>query len=99
MTCQVKHGEEGELILEGDLQHDEAVYIESEGRAHMYGRKCMVVDLSGLTQIDSAALSVFLSWERYGREEKVGVILRKPGKQLISLMKLSGVDHLLTVER
>ncbi|WP_461538066.1 STAS domain-containing protein [Spongorhabdus nitratireducens] len=98
MSCQIHHGAEGELILEGDLQHDQAVYVEAEGRAHMHGRKRMIVDLSGLTRIDSAALSVFLSWTRYGREHQVGVILRKPCSQLLSLVTLSGIDDLLVLE-
>ena len=60
------------------------------------GARAVIIDLSGLTQVDTAALTVLLSLTRQGR--KRGVVLRWKGMPaaLLELAKLSSVDYLLT---
>ena len=60
------------------------------------GARAVIIDLSGLTQVDTAALTVLLSLTRQGR--KRGVVLRWKGMPaaLLELAKLSSVDDLLT---
>jgi ABC-type transporter Mla MlaB component len=60
------------------------------------GARSVIIDLSGLTQVDTAALTVLLSLTRQGR--KRGVVLRWKGMPaaLLELAKLSSVDELLT---
>lgn len=55
-----------------------------------------VFDLGGVTEVDSAAVSVMLAWRRAARAAGGRLELRNLSPKLRSLTRLYGVDALLT---
>jgi phospholipid transport system transporter-binding protein len=53
------------------------------------------IDLSGLEQVDSAALSVLLSWQRKARSESAAIKVTNVPPSLCSLADVYGVRDLI----
>ncbi len=59
------------------------------------GRSRLVVDLSAVEAVDSAAVSLLLSWLREARRRNVTLCFNSIPENLISLARLYGVADLL----
>lgn len=70
-----------------------------EGRARMQGAGSVVVDLSGVTEVDSSSISMLLQWLREAATR--GHTLRVTGvpENMRSLATLYGVDELLPYQQ
>jgi phospholipid transport system transporter-binding protein len=82
------------LSLSGPLTVATAGELASAGQAHVTAGD-VVVDLSGVTQVDSAALALLLSWTRAanGAGRKLSIVAAPPA--LLSLAALYDVDAIL----
>jgi phospholipid transport system transporter-binding protein len=79
---------------EGPITLDEALAARRDGEAAI-ADGCRMIDLSGVTQVDSSALSVLLAWRRYALNLGVVVETRNPPASLIGLIDLYGVRELI----
>ncbi len=82
-----------ELRLSGALTIANAVALCEEGKQQLNGD--MVVDLAGVTEVDSTALSVLFEWRRAAQEKKVHVSFRNLPDSMQSLAALYGVADLV----
>ena len=82
------------LSLSGPLTVATAGDLASEGREHVVAAD-MVVDLSGVTQVDSAALALLLGWIRASRNAGRRLTIDQPPPALVSLASLYDVDTIL----
>lgn len=55
----------------------------------------LVIDLSGLTRVDSAGLAVLLEWMVLARAESQQIRFANLPGQLLGIARVSGVDRLL----
>jgi len=88
--------ENGIAYLEGDLTLDQAVRFMEEGERLLAGG-VTVFDLSGLGQVDSAALSLFLNWRRSALAQGRAIGFKNPPASLLNLAKLYGVAELVNL--
>lgn len=51
------------------------------------------VDLSRVSNTDSAGLALMIEWIRYARSKRTPLRFKKIPKQLLNLAKLSGLDN------
>ncbi len=79
---------------EGRITLDEAVAVRRDGEAAL-ADGCVVMDLSGITQTDSSALSVLLAWRRHALNRGAQLEMRNLPASLQSLIDLYGVRALL----
>ncbi len=82
------------LSLSGPLTVATAGDLAGEGLAHVSAGD-VVVDLSGVTQVDSAALALLLSWVRAARIAGHRLSIDQPPAALVSLASLYDVDSIL----
>jgi phospholipid transport system transporter-binding protein len=82
-----------ELRLAGALTIASAVALCEEGKQQLNGD--MVIDLAGVTEVDSTALSVLFEWRRTAREKNVQVSFRNLPDSMKSLAALYGVADLV----
>lgn len=89
------------FTLSGSLTQREAPRVLREGEAQLgqareAGAATLHVDCAGLSQVDSSALAVLLSWQRTA--QAVGIALEIAGapEALSNLATLYGVESLLT---
>ncbi|TAL47083.1 MAG: STAS domain-containing protein [Methylovulum sp.] len=60
--------------------------------AFLSSAKEITVDLSGVSNTDSAGLALMIEWIRYARGKRTPLRFKKIPKQLLNLAKLSGLD-------
>ncbi|MDR1853943.1 MAG: STAS domain-containing protein [Azoarcus sp.] len=85
----------------------EAAVVKLDGELTMrtvaasYGRALpqgdCVLDLGGVSEVDSSALALLLSWLRRARASGVKLELRALPAPLLALARLYGVDALLPI--
>ncbi len=59
----------------------------------------VVIDASGLQQLDTSALAVLLECRRLAQAWGKGFELKRPPEKLAALARLYGVDELLALKR
>ena len=82
-----------ELRLSGALTLANAVEVCEEGKPHINGD--VVVDLAGVTEVDSTALSVLFEWRRAAQARNARVSFRNLPDSMKSLAALYGVSDLV----
>lgn len=86
------------LSLSGPLTIATVAALVEAGREHVAGGD-RVVDLSGVTQVDSAALALLLSWQRSARAAGRQLSIDRAPVALVSLASLYDVDSILSLAR
>lgn len=82
------------LAIAGPLTVDSARAILEEGSAHLGEIK--TIDLAGVTEVDSSAVSVILEWQREAaRRSNAGLRFENLPGNLRNLVDLYGVAELI----
>ncbi|HRP96684.1 MAG TPA: STAS domain-containing protein [Rhodocyclaceae bacterium] len=87
----------GALKVEGAVTMWSAARQLAEGRERLHAGD-LVVDFSGVSEADSAALGVLLDWCRVARTAGHALTIRGLPTGLRSLADLYGISELLPVE-
>ncbi len=86
--------QDGVAYPEGPITLVEAVHVRLDGDAAL-ASGCDVIDLAGITQVDSSALSVLLAWRRNALNSNRQLVLRNPPANIHSLIELYGIGELI----
>jgi phospholipid transport system transporter-binding protein len=91
------HSEGSQLIVSGPVTYDNVVKVMQTGVAAM-DQHDLVIDLSKITTVDSAAVSLLLEWVRaaQARDRQLGFI--NLPENLASLVELYDVTALLPID-
>jgi phospholipid transport system transporter-binding protein len=88
---------DGRCTVQGPVTVDNVVTLLEQGREQLTSATT-TIDLSGVTEVDSSALSLLLEWRRdAARSGRTLRFAKLPGN-LQSLAKLYGVTELLSAE-
>lgn len=82
-----------ELRVSGALTLATALALCESGKAQLDAD--MVIDLKGVTEVDSTALSVLFEWRRTALQKKLKVSFRNLPDSMVSLASLYGVADLV----
>ncbi|MCE8014620.1 STAS domain-containing protein [Halomonas sp. MCCC 1A17488] len=86
------------LAVSGDVDFEIAAPLAEAGRAWLADQAAgarVVLDLGGVEQVSSAALSVLLEWARQARAAGVEIDQVKLSAPLARLTRVAGLDALL----
>ena len=87
------------LRLEGELDTATARELRAAlATAMATDATAVVLDLSGLSFIDSTGIAVFLAACHQAESHGRSFTLRHPGRMVLKVLHLTGVDRLLAVE-
>lgn len=93
----LKAGSHG-LMVQGDVDFDTAAALAGAGSAWLRGQPAgslVVLDLTGIERVSSAALSVLLEWMRHARSMGVVIQSVELSTPLLQLTAVAGLDALL----
>ena len=92
--------ESGALVLDGELTFDTVpeIYRETSRWLPMNSR-FRSVDLSSVTRVDSAGLSLLLDWQASAQLRQRLLQFDNPSLELVRLAALCGADALLGFDR
>lgn len=82
------------LILSGGLVLDSICRVEREHAARL-AEPDLCIDLSGISDVDSTAISLLLQWRREAAAAGRQMQLLRPAPSLLSLAALYGVEDFL----
>ena len=80
--------------LAGPVTMENVTTVLAEGNV-LFKTPRVVVDLSAVTEVDSAAVSLLLEWRRAAEKENRSVEFENVPANLESLAELYGVSHLI----
>ena len=87
------------LRLEGELDTATARELRAALATAMAGdASSVVLDLAGLSFIDSTGIAVFLAAAHQAESQGRSFSLRDPGRMVLKVLRLTGVDRLLSVD-
>jgi phospholipid transport system transporter-binding protein len=96
--CRLEQTGDGRYALLGDLGIESAAGLLRRGEAAFSGQPEITVDLSGVTDADSAGLAVLIEWVRGARGEGRQIRFLGMPARLGDLARIGGVNELLPVE-
>lgn len=82
------------LRVAGPMVIDAASVLKRDGDQAVAGGAA-IIDLAGVTDADSSAVAVLLSWVRVARERRTAIGIINPPDSIRSLAALYGVSDLL----
>ena len=85
------------IVVSGPVTLANVAQLLEEGRRH-FAEGAATVDLSEVTEMDSALLALSLAWLREAREAKRDLTFANPPEALQTLSRLYGVEALLPVK-
>ena len=87
----------GQFKLHGLVNFATSAVIEEQGARLLLksGDDCWEIDLKGISQADSSALSVFLSWIRLAQENQKSICFAGMPDELKALAQVCGIQQLL----
>ena len=95
MTADVIRREGGELSVERSITIDNVVSVVANGVA-LFDEEDVTIDLGGVTEADSAAVSLLLEWRREAARRCLQIRFLNTPQNLQSLMQLYGVSELMS---
>jgi len=90
------------IALAGPVTLANVAEVLAEGRRHLdEGRRrqdegVRVIDLAGVTEMDSALLALLLAWLRDAQQRGRALEIANPPESLRTIARLYGVDELLS---
>jgi anti-sigma B factor antagonist len=94
--------DEGDALLflagEVDLSHVDALWRAASSALATTPRR-LVLDVSAVTFLDSAILGVLIRINRAADDLGKGFTLRRPSPLVLRLLRLTGLESLISVER
>jgi phospholipid transport system transporter-binding protein len=88
---------DGRCTVQGPVTANNVVSLLAQGAERFTGPRVMV-DLSGVTEVDSSALSLLLEWRREAVRNGREILYRNLPASLKSLAELYGVTELISDE-
>lgn len=85
---------DGVAYPEGPITLAEAVRVREDGESALLAG-CAMIDLAGVSHVDSSVLSVLLAWRRMALNSERPFELRNPPANILSLIDLYGVGELI----
>ena len=84
----------GRCAVQGPLTMDCATAVLEES-TRLFQSPDITVDLAAVTEVDSAAVSLLLEWQRAARRENRAIHFVNVPANLLSLARLYGVSELI----
>jgi anti-sigma B factor antagonist len=89
---------ESVVVLAGELDLADAPAVSSQLQAAAGPDGRVVVDLHGVTFIDSTAIGALVGVQRVLKERGGTLVLRRPSRAVARLLELTALDRLFEIE-
>jgi phospholipid transport system transporter-binding protein len=87
------------VYLGGELSFATASRLLEQMKGHLPGEGDLILDLTGVTRADSAALALMLEWLDQARRQGRPIRFRGVPQALLNIARFSNVLNLLPLER
>ncbi|MBR9906855.1 STAS domain-containing protein [Pseudidiomarina donghaiensis] len=96
--CELQCSDGGRVVLSGQLTRNTVPAIWANRRNWLAGeQEALTVDLEGVEKVDSAGVAMLLQVKRALRNTQRDLLIVNANQQFKAMLKVSGVDALLTL--
>ncbi|MHB1947921.1 MAG: STAS domain-containing protein [Gammaproteobacteria bacterium] len=81
------------LQVSGDIDFGSVVSLWNESLPLIAASQKVVVDLSRVKSVNSAALALMLEWMKYAKRECKTILFQNLPKQLVSIATVAGIGN------
>lgn len=99
MTFEIKAIAEGRVCLQGDLNFSNTPQVEKLGCKIIDKNPALIFDLRQVTSSDNSCLALLTAWARYAKHQHKSISFTNITKQVLDLMRVSGLVDLLPIEK
>jgi phospholipid transport system transporter-binding protein len=89
---------ENSLRVSGDLSFKTVPEFVSSNKNLFSSANSIDVDLSNVSRADSAGVALLIEWQRQAQKQKKSICFINIPSQMLSIVRLSGVDDLLSLK-
>jgi len=93
--CRLQAAGDGRYLLQGDLGFPTVAAVLRHSEREFAGLQRVEVDLSQLTDADSAGLALLIEWTREARAAGREIVFRGMPARLEAIARISGVADML----
>ncbi|MDO9270694.1 MAG: STAS domain-containing protein [Methylobacter sp.] len=83
----------GHFVIDGDLTFATIDKQTLKSFSFLKAAKEVTIDLSRVSNTDSAGLALMIEWIKYSRHNRTQIAFKNIPEQLLNLAKLSGFDQ------
>lgn len=83
----------GHFVIDGDLTFATIDKQTLKSFSFLKAAKEITIDLSRVSNTDSAGLALMIEWIKYSRQSRTQIAFKNIPEQLLNLAKLSGFDQ------
>ncbi len=83
----------GHFVIDGDLTFATIDKQTLKSFSFLKAAKEVTIDLSRVSNTDSAGLALMIEWIKYSRQNRTQIAFKNIPEQLLNLAKLSGFDQ------
>lgn len=83
----------GRFVIDGDLTFATIDKQTLKSFSFLKAAKEVTIDLSRVSNTDSAGLALMIEWIKYSRHNRTQIAFKNIPEQLLNLAKLSGFDQ------
>jgi len=94
-NAELQVTDDGQVRITGPLGFATAGQLLESSSDMFAGHDSLLVDLSGVTSVDSAALALLIEWLRMAQQCKCTIRFAAVPEKLLAIAKLSGVDDII----
>lgn len=98
LTVEVRTGATTTIVLTGDLDPATAPRLQAAIDDHADGAQAIVLDLAGVSFLDSSGLRVLVAANEALRGRGIALTLRSPSDNVRRLLDLTGLGEIIAVE-
>ena len=92
------HCKDNKIVVQGSITIDNVVTMTQQGIALFKDNRLSVLDLSKITDVDSAVISMLLEWLREARKIDLRLQFANITDSLASLIQLYGIAELIPTD-
>jgi phospholipid transport system transporter-binding protein len=92
--AEVYAREDGRLAVSGAVTIQDVAVVMEQGIA-LFDRKELAIDLGGVTEVDSSAVSLLLEWKREALRRGRHLLFANIPQKLWTLLRLYGISELM----
>jgi phospholipid transport system transporter-binding protein len=94
-STELQVTDDGQVRITGPLEFATAGQLLESSGDMFTGHDSLLVDLSGVSSVDSAGLALLIEWLRLARQCNCAIRFAAVPDKLLAIAKLSGVDDII----
>lgn len=97
LELKESHGGTGNFMVSGIMNFDSIIILDQHARDLFKKYNNVIIDLSGVTYVNSAGLALLLEWKRQSLLDKKSIQILGIPQKLLNIAHMTEIEKILSV--